>query len=1242
MERIILDGNPLSGNKVRTFWQSLGYLPRISVVSANDCGFEGGPGDEGPFLTMDFDMRNCPDLIIQQGFTSLTTMQMRNNGLTELPRPPWPGATQVDLSGNHITVLHPNWLGATSPAILDLRGNPEIRAVVAPPAARCSDTDPSPVANPFDFRLVSGTNYECTSLCASAGIYASVDATANSTSLCRCTAGNFGFGDDCQTAPADTFAPVGAAGPTPCPARSSTLGTGSASIDDCRCNPGYYKDISAATNEVTCKACPRNTYKTISGALSIAECEDCPQSTESQEGSTECTDCPNGTRAGIAGEGCIVCEPGKYAVRQGITECTLCAVGWYQPLAGQQGCLECEGENEQTWEWSEVSQTFLSKDGATSREQCGCRRGYHCEGLECPGGTDDRLLTLKKGYYSQLPVSVYRCWGDEFRCPGSRSPGDSCADGRRGFTCALCVDGKVPAARGECETCKAGSAVMLPIAIICGTLALVAIYYMVDRHSAVVQSHAMLSAALATSLFITVVQQMGVISIMSVEWTDPVKSIFQMLRLLAFDIEILQLGCVANVAPSSVFLGKVLTIAIAIGGMLLVHCLAVLLVYKGQFQEKRASLYGSVGTVASVFYIAVVSAVIGPLQCQDHPNGNWTCRVYPSVRCWESDEHTFMVVVSAVAMLVPLLYLAFVTLIVRKYPAKVLQGSTRFLKSFNFLFFRFTPQSYWYILVHIIRSLLLAVLPVVPNVIATIYLMQLTMVFSTLITVRFLPWRVWLANCLDTAFSVAVLVLLNTAGFFAPEITENDRKRIAWFTAVVVLMACSALPPILIYTIYVRCRPGKKIYQFFLCHHKVGAGAFVRMLKLVLLDNKLVTRKVFIDSDHLENLDELFKHVREETEDLVVIASRELFLRPWCMGEIVTTYMTHRQLTLVRMYDYGEITDDLMNDYGAHVEATVLSERGISQEMISDALGWVRTLPYITMPSRVTEEVVVQLSSLLAQKSKSGEVVLKEVEARATDLGICADTGNNEALSAALCLRKMLWPLLAQAHSELLPYIVPPAETLPLRTTRTVVVCTSGCLESPPFIAILCALAKSSPATFPVVAEEAFRFPAKAQIGQLRSIIPEGNDPDSVVLLIEGVFTKIAASFHAHFASETALRTAADTIKARVVSMKAGNSSPQVGSPRPIVGERSRFSNSGFMQAVTSTRRSGSDERSSSKAIPTSDNDRNSVQSGQEQQDPKALLKAAGEAEAATNGAEAMSNPQDGKRDLDPNFEIFV
>ncbi len=49
-------------------------------------------------------------------------------------------------------------------------------------------------------------------------------------------------------------------------------------------------------------------------------------------------------------------------------------------------------------------------------------------------------------------------------------------------------------------------------------------------------------------------------------------------------------------------------------------------------------------------------------------------------------------------------------------------------------------------------------------------------------------------------------------------------------------------------------------------------------------------RLVFIDSDHLDDLDGLFDIVKVRTGRLVVYLTADTLRRPWCVGEVTTAF----------------------------------------------------------------------------------------------------------------------------------------------------------------------------------------------------------------------------------------------------------------------------------------------------------------------------------------------------------------
>ena len=53
-------------------------------------------------------------------------------------------------------------------------------------------------------------------------------------------------------------------------------------------------------------------------------------------------------------------------------------------------------------------------------------------------------------------------------------------------------------------------------------------------------------------------------------------------------------------------------------------------------------------------------------------------------------------------------------------------------------------------------------------------------------------------------------------------------------------------------------RSKKKLFHFFICHHKGGASAFAGLLKMHLNDELGISKRVFTDYDDLTNLSHLF------------------------------------------------------------------------------------------------------------------------------------------------------------------------------------------------------------------------------------------------------------------------------------------------------------------------------------------------------------------------------------------------
>ena len=272
-----------------------------------------------------------------------------------------------------------------------------------------------------------------------------------------------------------------------------------------------------------------------------------------------------------------------------------------------------------------------------------------------------------------------------------------------------------------------------------------------------------------------------------------------------------------------------------------------------RFKAQMPSLIGVMGTTFMAVFISISSAIFAPFQCDAHPNGYQTVRSYPQIICWSTDyengdKHTQMVMFGVIAAVVPFCFVTMCLWVVMQLPARMGQGDTAFLHTYAFLFFRFQPSAYWYVLVLLTRNLAAAMVPVVAD--EALQLLSLAIVINpcAVLCARALPWRIHLANMLDITTNMGFLLILFLAALHAEVLNES---LIANMLALVLAFIIMIFSLVLLRAVYnAILRRGKK-FQFFLCHHKQGGGGFTRLLKWRLKRDSRVRRGVFLDADNL-------------------------------------------------------------------------------------------------------------------------------------------------------------------------------------------------------------------------------------------------------------------------------------------------------------------------------------------------------------------------------------------------------
>eukprot|EP00930_Biecheleria_cincta_P031840 TRINITY_DN2208_c0_g3_i1.p1 TRINITY_DN2208_c0_g3~~TRINITY_DN2208_c0_g3_i1.p1 ORF type:complete len:1043 (-),score=120.79 TRINITY_DN2208_c0_g3_i1:333-3461(-) len=200
-------------------------------------------------------------------------------------------------------------------------------------------------------------------------------------------------------------------------------------------------------------------------------------------------------------------------------------------------------------------------------DQCGCADGSFfdselrkcrpcaSQGERCSWGADlSRSMEppdLEPGFWSEFASSqarnasrfgghsIYRCYSSEV-CTGSNG---TCAHGRHGRACSLCVPGLFGSPDGPCEPChnspSGALASLLAMTILLSLAGTVTAHYVLNRQEENFEMAKNFdSLRLSLTQLFSYVQTLGVVSLFDVEWPAEIKEIFSLLRKFGLDFTI--------------------------------------------------------------------------------------------------------------------------------------------------------------------------------------------------------------------------------------------------------------------------------------------------------------------------------------------------------------------------------------------------------------------------------------------------------------------------------------------------------------------------------------------------------------------------------------------------------------------------------------------------------------------------------------------------------------------------------
>mmetsp|Transcript_18988 Transcript_18988/g.44264 ORF Transcript_18988/g.44264 Transcript_18988/m.44264 type:complete len:1820 (-) Transcript_18988:53-5512(-) len=868
--------------------------------------------------------------------------------------------------------------------------------------------------------------------------------------------------------------------------------------------------------------------------------------------------CTNGTVLVDGLADCVPCQPGEVPVVEGSedvcqqcglgefadssTRCELCAPGTWSNVTGASACMPCmDGKT--------------TPRGARTVDECRCPAGTYdmatlvdgnvtnlfCRscgnGLTCPGQGEVYLL---EGYSATDPAEVFRCHQDIKRCPGGAI--GTCAPGREGVSCSLCIQGMIPNDDGSCQDCTDGDLVPTIVLVLVILVLLACLYVRIDRENASKDSRSLILIGIACQQLLTAFQMFSVTSQIRVDWHEPVKTIFRLMQLLVVDVDLINVNCVGSFTPLSKYISRLLFVGAALLVIGLFHLISVLAFHRGQFRKRMASLLGVIGSVFMMFYISILGTILLSMQCDEHPSGKWTVNAYPTIVCWEGGDHVPMVMVALIALVIPVSFLAKCSQVVWIAPQRIQKMDLDFLQTYSFLFKRFRAETRWFAIVFLLRSALIAMMPIITIVTWKIMILQTVMIASIVITAYFRPWCAAPAEFLDISSAAVVMIILTLVAFQSDD-SQNPElmATVATLSMVAVLVGIATFVLISAYSWIAQFR---KRYQFFICHHKAHAGAVARLLKMVLVESPRIGRKVFLDADDLVHLDTLFDFVRHHTEQLLVLCSAEILLRPWCVGEITTAHINNVTTLPVIFSEFKHPEDAWLSQVARRVNLEALVQFGISEDLVQRAIKGMQSVEHLDMPPLLTQGAVMLLQTQIirgcALPTDSPETTIGQHHAKVL---MGADAYELDALAAARVLSKLLVAMCSHTP-ELTPVLMIDLQQhmdvgqLPSEAKNYVMLCTAGCFESMAFLEDLNVVVHYSLDTVPVVASEGFRFPTPSFYEDLHQSLRDSPKlasakvpPAAVTEYVSRIFKRIAVHYSANSSLALMQAQAAEVLK---------------------------------------------------------------------------------------------------------------
>ena len=287
---------------------------------------------------------------------------------------------------------------------------------------------------------------------------------------------------------------------------------------------------------------------------------------------------------------------------------------------------------------------------------------------------------------------------------------------------------------------------------------------------------------ISVGLGLTSIQVLAVLGMMSAKWPNTFDSTASGFQIIMLDLDGMGLSCLIGnafemsyVATSSIFPFTVLWLA---------FCHTMSWCFRRPW--KIAFTLNTLGLGLQLSFATIATVALKPFMCYAHPNGRQSVLSYPGIFCCDQ-QHGLMLACGIFLLTVFVLgFIGVCSYAVWNLPLWSAMGQYKKVQSFRFCTSSFRFDSYWFVLILLIRGLgfALAVLVGTNMPSAQICIASLILVAYSVMQNSTQPWKAPAVNLVDMIVSTCFLLLINT------DIQKNEKmeEEFAEYFAVVLLL----------------------------------------------------------------------------------------------------------------------------------------------------------------------------------------------------------------------------------------------------------------------------------------------------------------------------------------------------------------------------------------------------------------------------------------------------------------------